>query len=148
MSRLLYFKYKNDNLDGYPLMQRFTLLHDGSDQGWQAAYLAFHIAAQLGAPLFALLVGSASDEKILARNASQVEVGGRAAGLVIKTRLVTEFSVDIVEENVADSDGLFVPRRLIPDEERLHPARSGSFRKRRKCTRWRYWWMTLLRIRR
>jgi hypothetical protein len=117
MSRLLYFKYKNDNLDGYPLMQRFTLLHDGSDQGWQAAYLAFHIAAQLGAPLFALLVGSASDEKILARNASQVEVGGRAAGLVIKTRLVTEFSVDIVEENVADSDGLFVPRRLIPDEE-------------------------------
>ena len=117
MSHLLYFKYKNENLDGYPLMQRFTLLHDGSDQGWQAAYLAFHIAAQLGAPLFALLVGSASDEKILARNASQVEVGGRAAGLVIETRLVTEFSVDVVEENVADSDGLFIPRRLIPNKE-------------------------------
>jgi hypothetical protein len=104
-------------LDGYPLIQRFTLLHDGTDQGWQAAYLAFHIAAQMGASLVALLVGSKSDQKTLSRHASQVEVGGRAAGLVVETRLVTEFSVDLVRENIADSDGLFVPRGLVPDLE-------------------------------
>jgi hypothetical protein len=117
MSHLLYFKNETSGLDGYPLIQRFTLVHDGSDQGWQAAYLAFHITAQLGASLLVLMVGSTTDEKILAQKASQVEVGGRAAGVVIETRLVTKFSVDAVRENAADSDGLFVPRRLIPDEE-------------------------------
>jgi hypothetical protein len=94
-------------------MQRFTVIHDGSDQGWQAVYLAFHIAAQLGAPLVALLIGSTSDKKILAQNASQVKVGGHAAGVVIDTQLVTKFSVEAVKETVTNSDGLFVPRRLI-----------------------------------
>ena len=96
-------------------MQRFTLIHDGSDQGWQAAYLAFHVAAQLGAPLLVLLVDSTTDKKILAQRATQVEVGGRAAGVVIGTRIVVDFSVNLVMENVAASDGLFVPRRLVPD---------------------------------
>jgi hypothetical protein len=98
------------------LMQRFTLLHDGSAQGWQAAYLAFHIAARLGASLLALLIDSTTDEKDLMQRAKQVEVGGRAAGVAIKARAITDFSADIMAEDVAQSDGLFVPRRLTPDE--------------------------------
>jgi hypothetical protein len=98
-------------------MQRFTLIHDGSDQGWQAAYLAFRIAAQLGAPLLVLLADSASDKKMLAERAAQVEVGGHAARVAIESHLVTDFSVDTVIENNIKSNGLFAPRRLIPDEK-------------------------------
>jgi hypothetical protein len=96
-------------------MQRFTLIHDGSDQGWQAAYLAFHVAAQLGAPLLVLLFDSTTDKKELSRRATQIEVGGRAAGVAIGTRLLTDFSIAVVLEHATDSDGLFVPRNLIPD---------------------------------
>ena len=98
-------------------MQRFTLIHDGSDQGWQAAYLAFHIAARLGSPLLVLLVNSAADKETLIQRSAQVKVGGRAAGLAIETRLVMEFSIDMVLANVSSIDGLFVPQRLIPNEE-------------------------------
>jgi len=96
-------------------MQRFTLIHDGSDQGWQAAYLAFHVAAQLGAPLLVLLADPAADSETLVQRATQIEVGGRAAGVAIGTRLMTDFSVDVVTKNASGSDGLFIPRRLIPD---------------------------------
>lgn len=98
-------------------MQRFTLIHDGSDQGWQTAYLAFHIAARLGAPLLVLLVNSAADKKTLIQRSAQVKVGGRAAGLAIETRLVMEFSIDMVLANVSFMDGLFIPQHLIPNEE-------------------------------
>ena len=97
-------------------MQRFTLLHDGSSHGWQAAYLAFHLSARLGAPLLVLLVGSAVDRDMIAERATQVEVGGRAAGLVIKTRLVDDFSVKVVAEHASGSDGLIVPGQLVQDE--------------------------------
>lgn len=117
MLHLLYLKEQIYLSDGYTFMQRFTLIHDGSDQGWQAAYLAFHVAAQLGAPLLVLLVDSTTDKKILARRATQIEVGGRAAGVAIGTRFVTDFSVHVVLENATDSDGLFVPHNLIPDGE-------------------------------
>ena len=99
------------------LMQRFTLIHDGSDQGWQAAYLAFHIAAQLGAPLLVLLVNSGTDKKALAQRAKQVEVGARAAGVAVETRLMTEFSIETLVASTSALDGLFVPRRLVPDGE-------------------------------
>ncbi len=98
-------------------MQRFTLIHDGSNQGWQTAYLAFHIAARLGAPLLALLVDPATDWKNLAKRAAQVEVGGRAAELSITTRFVTDYSVDVLAENSVGSDGLFIPSNLVPDGE-------------------------------
>jgi hypothetical protein len=101
-------------LDGIPLMQRFTLIHDGSDQGWQTAYLAFHIAAQLGAPLQALL-GDSTDRETLIQSAAQVEIGGRAAGVVIRTHLVADFSLDSLIENTNAIDGLFIPHRFIPD---------------------------------
>jgi hypothetical protein len=110
-----------NDLEGYPLMQRFTLLHDGSNYGWQAAYLAFHLSARLGAPLLVLLVDSAIDSEIIVQRTNQVEVGGRAAGVVISTRLVTDFSVEVVAENAAGSDALFVPRQLILDGK--HAAR-------------------------
>ena len=95
-------------------MQRFTLLHDGSKQGWQAAYLALHVAAQLGSPLLVLLTDLAPDPEVLIQRATQVEVGGRAAGVTIKTRQVADFSVDVVLQYATNSDGLFVPQRLIP----------------------------------
>jgi hypothetical protein len=97
-------------------MQRFTLIHDGSNQGWQAAYLAFRVAARLGAPLRVLL-GDSTDEEMLIQRATQVEIGGRAAGVVIRTRMVADFSLDILVENTSAIDGLFLPRRLVPDEE-------------------------------
>lgn len=98
-------------------MQRFTLIHDGSNQGWQAAYLAFHVASRLGAPLQALLVDSVTEKQTLAQRATQIEVGGRAAGVVIETRLVGDFSLEVVSENAAGTDGLFIPARFIPDEK-------------------------------
>lgn len=98
-------------------MQRFTLIHDGSKQGWQAAYLAFYIAAQLGAPLQVLMVISNSDTNTLAKRAAQVEVGGHAAGVAIATQSIAEFSINAVAEVGSKSNGLFVPRRLIPDEK-------------------------------
>lgn len=103
-------------MDGIPLMQRFTLIHDGSEQGWQTAYLAFHIAAQLGAPLQALL-GDSADRESLVQSAAQVEIGGRAAGVAIETRLVTDFSLDSLIENTDAIDGLFIPHRFVPDGE-------------------------------
>lgn len=98
-------------------MQRYTLLHDGSNLGWQAAYLAFHLSARLGAPLLVLLDEPAIDSAMIAQRATQVEVGGRAAGLVIRTRLVTDFTVDTVAEYAAGNNGLIVPRHLIQEEK-------------------------------
>jgi len=104
-------------MDGLPQMQRFTLIHDGTKQGWQTAYLAFHIAALLGAPLLVLLDDSTTDQKNLFERVSQVKVGGRAAGVAINTLLVKDFSVETMAENVIDSDGLFIPHPLVPDEK-------------------------------
>lgn len=104
------------SLDGNPLMQRFALIHDGSDQGWQTAYLAFHVSAQLGAPLQVLL-GASTNKATLVQRAAQVEIGGRAARVVIGTRLVADFSLDTLLENTNSMDGLFIPRRLLPDGE-------------------------------
>jgi len=117
MLHLLYFKYQKNQLDGYPLMQRFTLIHDGSSQGWQATYLAFHFAAQLGAPLLVLLSDTTADKHTLKQRAAQVEVGARAAGVVIETRLGQDFTIDVIAGNAADGDGLFISRRLVPDGE-------------------------------
>ena len=98
-------------------MQRFTLIHDGSRHGWQAAYLAFYVAAQLGAPLQVLLVASDNDKNTLAKQAAQVEVGGHAAGVAIGTQLISEFSIGTVIEASGNINGLFVPHHLIPDEK-------------------------------
>ena len=96
-------------------MQKFTFLHDGSIQGWQATYLAFHVAAQLGAPLQALLIDSNDDEETLEQRAAQVETGARAAGVATRIHLLADFSVDSLRENITAIDGLFIPHRLIPD---------------------------------
>lgn len=98
-------------------MRRFALIHDGSDQGWQATFLAFHVAAQLGASLLLFLGDSPTDEKLLVQLANQVEVGGRAAGVVIETHFLSDFSVSLATENVPSVDGLFIPHRLIQDGE-------------------------------
>jgi len=98
-------------------MQKFTLLHDGSVHGWQATYLAFHVAAQLGAPLQVLLIDLNNDEETLEQRAAYVETGGRAAGVSIQTRLLADFSMDILKEETSAIDGLFIPHRLIPDGE-------------------------------
>lgn len=98
-------------------MQRFALIHDGSEQGWQAAYLAYHVAAQLGAPLQVLLIESPADKDSVAQRATQIEVGGRAAGVLLETHIVPDFSIDNVTTNTAAINGLFLPLRLLPEEK-------------------------------
>jgi hypothetical protein len=98
-------------------MQRFTLLHDSSAQAWQTTYLAFHVTAQLGAPLRVLIFDTDGNRDKLAENAEQVEVGGRAAGVTVITHLLPDFSVAYFGENGLESNGLFIPRRLISDEK-------------------------------
>jgi len=98
-------------------MQKFTLLHDGSVQGWHATYLAFHVAAQLGATLQALLIDSSDDEESLEQRAAHIRTGARAAGVTIETRLLADFSMEFLRENVPAIDGFFVPHHLIPDGE-------------------------------
>ena len=101
-------------------MQRFSLIHDGSEQGWQAAYLAFNISARFGAPLLALLVGSDLPHGLLAKRAAQVKVGGNAAKVAIETKLIPEISVNAVAKESKNINGLFVPRHLIPNEQFAH----------------------------
>jgi len=115
MLHLIYLIHQKP--DGTLLMQRFTLVHDGSKQGWQTAYLAFYIATQLGAPLSVLIVGEAGDKTELANRAAQVEIGGHAAGVVIGTQRIEEFTINTVMKHISNSDGLFVPRHFIPDEK-------------------------------
>lgn len=98
-------------------MQRFTLIHDGSDQGWQATYLAFHVATRLGAPLQALIIDSGNDKTALAQRAAQVEIGGRAAGVATETDLLPDASMDSLKEYITAADGLFLSARLIPDRK-------------------------------
>ncbi len=94
-------------------MQRFTLIHDGSTQGWRTAYLAFHVAARMGAPLLVLLTDSEINIETPAQRAAQVEIGGRAARLTIETRIITDFSPETITSNTREVNGLFVPRRLV-----------------------------------
>jgi hypothetical protein len=102
---------------GLSIMQRFTLLHDGSVQGWQATYLAFHVTAQLGAPLQVLHIDPSNDGEAIALRAAHVETGGRAAGVAIETHLLSDFSLDTLKENITAIDGLFTPQRLVADGE-------------------------------
>jgi hypothetical protein len=96
-------------------MERFTLVHDGSAQGWRTAYLTFHIAGRLGALLQVLLATSIADDELLSQTASQVEIGGRAAGVAIETHILPDPSVETIIENLGETTGLFLPSRLVPD---------------------------------
>ncbi len=98
------------------LMQRFTLIHDGSGQGWQTAYLAFHVSARLGALLQISLLDSGSDREMLSQSAAQLQTGGRAAGVSLETQIVTNFSMEDVIRKTGAINGLFLPNRLLPDE--------------------------------
>jgi hypothetical protein len=98
-------------------MQKYTLIHNGSDQGWKTVYLAFHVSAQLGAPLLVLILDPGANKESFSKKAAEVKVGGHAAGVSIQTRLITELSMDIVTKIASDSNGLFVPADLIPDQQ-------------------------------
>ena len=97
-------------------MQKFALLHNGTTQGWQATYLAFHIANRLGAPLL-VLIDAHSDKGALTERATHVEIGGRAARVATETRIIKDFSADTLKENITAVDGLFLPQRLITDKD-------------------------------
>ena len=98
-------------------MQRFLLVLDGSEQGWQAAYRAFHVTARLGAYLHVLVIDSVVNESLLAQRANQVKIGGHAAGISIETQLIKEFSLNTLRKNIKDIAGLFIPSGLIPDDK-------------------------------
>ena len=103
-------------LNNQSLMQRFTLIHDGSSQGWQAAYLAFDVAARLGAPLQVLLLDS-KDPELVAQNAMQLQTAARAAGVPLETQVVEDFSTESVFRSAAAINGLFLPHGLLPDAD-------------------------------
>jgi len=98
-------------------MHRFTLLHDGSDQGWQATYLALHVATQLGAPLHVLHIDPLNQQSALAQRAAQVETGGHAAGVSIATDFLADYSKETLARYPTKMDGCFLPRALVPDPE-------------------------------
>ena len=102
-------------------MQRFVVVHDGSFQGWQTTYLAFHLATRLGAILQVLLLDSNNDQQKLDEITNHVEIGGRAAGLTIEIQPVLDFSPKTLRKNIGATDGLFAPRRLIPDGKSVAP---------------------------
>jgi len=93
-------------------MQRFTLLHDGSDQGWQATYLAFYIAVRFGAPLQVLHIDPRKNTKDLKRRAIDVETGGNAAGVSVETQFLADAPQETVRNLVSSVDGFFLPQRL------------------------------------
>ena len=98
-------------------MHRFTLLHDGSDQGWQATYLALHVATHLGAPLHVLHIDPSNQQNALAQRAAQVETGGHAAEVSITTDFLADYSKETLTRYSTNVDGFFLPRPLIPDAE-------------------------------
>ena len=102
-------------------MQRFTLFHDGTEQGWRATYLALHVATHLGAPLQVLHIDPQKQQKALAQRATQVETGGYAAGVGITTDFLTDYSKDNLKRYATNIDGCFLPRPLIPDLESASP---------------------------
>lgn len=98
-------------------MQRYNIIHDGSGQGWQATYLAFHVAARLGAPLQTFIIGSGEDKLTRTQWANQVEISGRAAGVATVSHHLPDLSVDTLRKYMSATDGLFLPAHLIPDRE-------------------------------
>ena len=97
------------------LIQRFTLLHDGSAQSWPATYLAFHITARLGALLNVLMMPSADGRVSFETQASDIQVGGRAAGIEVTIQRVDDQSPAALREFLLPTDSLLVPSHLAPD---------------------------------
>jgi len=79
--------------------------------------MAFHVTAQLGAPLQVLHIDPNNDGEALALRAAHVETGGHAAGVAMETHLLSNFSLDTLKENVTAVDGFFAPQHLITDGE-------------------------------
>ncbi len=100
-------------------MQQFTVIHDGSTRGWRAAYLAFHVAARLGAPLQVLIVDREDNQDSSTQKAAQIEIGGRAAGLAIETRIVTVSALDTALSHTPVVNGLFIPRHLVAGDSSI-----------------------------
>jgi hypothetical protein len=100
-------------------MQKFLLIHNGSNQAWQTAYLAFHVSGSLGAPLMVVISGLSEDKDHQNFNAKQVEIAGRAAGVAIQTIESKKPIINFLADNTEKIDGLFLPRKLIPDMEVL-----------------------------
>ena len=101
-------------------MQRFVLIHNGSNQAWQTAYLAFHVSASLGARLMVLIIDPIDSNNPLSYSAKQIEIAGRTAGVVIETLKVNSSITDILVEYTREIDGIFIPRIFIPDAEVLN----------------------------
>jgi hypothetical protein len=100
------------------LMQRFALVHDGSAQGWQTAYLAIHVAARLGALLQVWLADTNADIESLAQRAAQLEIGGRSAGVSLTTQVVQGISLKtLAERDLASINGVFFPYHLLPEDD-------------------------------
>ncbi len=72
---------------------------------------------ELGASLQVLLLDSTTDDELLTQNALQLQTAGRAAGVSLETQIVADFSAESIIRIGAAINGLFLPYRLLPDEQ-------------------------------
>lgn len=79
--------------------------------------MAFHVTAQLGAPLQVLHINPNNDREALALRAAHVETGGHAAGVAIESHQLLDYSLDTLKKSITAIDGFFIPQRLISDGE-------------------------------
>jgi hypothetical protein len=95
------------------MRQRLTVIHDGSGQGWQAVYVAFHVAARLHASLLAISLANSNNRESSAERILKMGVGARAAGLTLRTGTIHELTVEAIEAQARGSGALLLPKDLF-----------------------------------
>ncbi len=91
------------------------MIHDGSAQGWQTAYMAFHVAARLHASLLAISLAKSNNRESSAERILKMGVGARAAGLMLRTGTIHELTAEAVAAQAGGSGALLLPKDLFQD---------------------------------
>jgi len=97
------------------MRQRLTVIHDGSAQGWQTVYVAFHVAARLQGSLLAISLANSNNRESSAERILKMGVGARAAGLMLRTRTIHELTAKAVAAQAGGSEALLLPKDLFRD---------------------------------
>jgi len=100
-------------------MQTVVAIHDGTSQGWETAYLAFHVAARLVTSLLILSLPVDQEGYSLSEQSEKILTGGRAAGLTVETRGIEGMTAEHISRQAPDIYALLVPKNLPTDENLL-----------------------------
>jgi hypothetical protein len=104
-------------------MQKIAAIHDGSPQGWETIYLAFHVAVRLGMPLLVLTLPGDEKQQSPAEQIEKIHTGGRAAGLSVETFAIERVTAEAVLEHGRDLYTLLAPKDLaMPQVQALAGA--------------------------